>query len=73
MSISVLTVRIEFDHDNRPAIINELFDHFNVGKPNDESGGYVVTAASWLDPMAELEELEEKIECGELVAPVEAG
>lgn len=67
MAISVLTVRIEFDRDKRPAIINDLFDHFHTGKPNGESGGYVVTAASWLDPMARLEELEDKIERGELI------
>lgn len=67
MAISVLTVRIEFDRDNRPAIIDGLFDHFHMGKPSNENEGYVVTGASWLDPMAKLDEIEEKIECGELV------
>lgn len=67
MTISVLTVRIEFDSDNRPKIINDLFDHCFTGRPDDNVDGYVVTAASWLDPMARLEELEEKIESGTLV------
>lgn len=67
MAISVLTVRIEFEGNNPPAIIDQLFNNFFVRNPKYGNDGYVVTAASWLDPMAELEELEDKIERGELV------
>lgn len=64
MNKVTLTVRIEFDNENRPDVIRQLFDHMYMCDLEDAEGGYVVTAASWSDPIARLEELEQLVEKG---------
>lgn len=56
MTKSTLVVRIEFDNDKRPAVVNQLLGH--IASYQNKIDGYAVTFASWADTIKEKEKLE---------------
>lgn len=56
MTKSTLVVRIEFDNDKRPAVVDDLLS--NMCSYDNKIDEYAVTFASWTDTISEKEKLE---------------